>query len=518
MAKAETTSAVRVVVRVRPLNAREKTRNAKCLISMDPHTESTTIYPPDESDLGNTRASRRKLDDFKTFTYDKSLWSVDPNDAHFADQSALHQFLGRDFVRHAFAGYNCCIFAYGQTGSGKTHSMMGQPSNPGLIPQICTEIFDTIDRATSTTFKVTINYYEIYNESATDLLLARDPRERSKPLKVRESPTAGPYLEGLSEFQVKNYEDIQAFMQVGNQARRTASTKMNDTSSRSHAVFTLTIQQHYVDPHSQQKIEKTSRFRLVDLAGSERASATGASGERLREGANINKSLTTLGRVISKLAEPVRTGIVPYRDSILTWLLSDSLGGNSKTAMIACISPADYDETVTTLRYADAVKHISTNAVVNEVTDQSIDAHRLDSELKEMTRLLLLTRQEKEELQRYEVQARTLYRLVDSIQTSSDAKIQSLEQENEALRMHLRLAIESLRNPIPEFSTQSEDEEEEATEAAEQAARSGRMEALDAMESELSEVSNLVRGFARTLSADVRLLHHDRANVAVHVE
>lgn len=428
---------------------------------MDPRTESTIIHPPDETDSGNVRASRRKLDDFKSFTYDKSLWSVDPQDSHYAGQSALHEFLGREFVNHAFAGYNCCIFAYGQTGSGKTHSMMGVDDNPGLIPQICTEIFDKIGATTTSTFKVSINYYEIYNEAATDLLLARDPRLRPKPLKVRESPTTGPYLEGLSEFQVKNYQDIQAFMQVGNQARRTASTKMNDTSSRSHAVFTLTIHQHYLDQATRKNVEKTSRFRLVDLAGSERATATGATGERLREGANINKSLTTLGRVISKLAEPVRTGVVPYRDSILTWLLSDSLGGNSKTAMIACISPADYDETVTTLRYADAVKHISTNAVVNEKVDPSTDSKRLDAELKEMTRLLTLTQQEKAELEQYEVQARSLYQLVENIQETANAKIESLEQENEALRMHLRLAIESIRNPIPDFSTESEDEEEQ---------------------------------------------------------
>lgn len=450
-----TSSAVRVVVRVRPLNAREINRNAKCLIHMNAQTEATSIYPPDEADAGNTRASRRKLDECKTFTYDKSLWSVDPNDPHYADQSALHEFLGKEFVRHAFDGYNCCIFAYGQTGSGKTHSMMGTPTGPGLIPQICTEIFDTIEATRQTTFKVSINYYEIYNETATDLLLARDPKERAKPLKVRESPTSGPYLEGLSEFQVKSYEDIQAFMQVGNQARRTASTKMNDTSSRSHAVFTLTINQRSTDGLG---VEKTSRFRLVDLAGSERASATGASGDRLREGANINKSLTTLGRVISKLAEPVRTGMVPYRDSTLTWLLSDSLGGNSKTAMIACISPADYDETVTTLRYADAVKHISTNAVVNETRDHA-DSRRLDAELKEMSKLLSLTQREKAELQQYEHQAKSLYDAVTNITETTQLRIDSLEQENAALRMHLRLAIEALRNPI-DIPAESETEDE----------------------------------------------------------
>ncbi len=174
---------------------------------------------------------------------------------------------------------------------------------------------------------------------------------------------------------------------------------MNDTSSRSHAVFTINLRQTSLDLSSQKDIEKISRFRLVDLAGSERAAATGASGTRLREGANINKSLTTLGRVIAKLAEPIQSGVVPYRDSVLTWLLSDSLGGNSKTAMIACISPADYDESLSTLRYADAAKHISTQAVVNEITHKSIGINNLEKEIKEMSRLLTVVQQEKEELQ-----------------------------------------------------------------------------------------------------------------------
>lgn len=456
--------------------------------------------------MGNTRASRRRIDECKSFTYDNSLWSADPNDPHYAGQPALHECLGIDFVSHAFAGYNCCIFAYGQTGSGKTHSMMGSQSDPGLIPRICSQIFHNIEHSEDTSFKVSVNYYEIYNESATDLLLARDPLLRSKPLRIRESPDVGPYLQGLTEFQVKTEADVQAFMQVGNSARRTASTKMNDTSSRSHAVFTLTISQTALDINSQKTIEKTSQFRLVDLAGSERASATGASGERLREGANINKSLTTLGRVISKLAEPIRSGVVPYRESILTWLLSDSLGGNSKTAMIACISPADYDETITTLRYADAVKHISTNAKVNETKEQNLSVKRLDAELKEMTRLLMLTQKEKAELQRYEEQTRHLRDLVQSIQTASDTRIRSLEDENEALRTHLRLAIDSIRNPLPVFSSTESSATIETTEIDEVSVHSTpepiSLQALDDIDVQLSLLQAHAADFDSRLRSD----------------
>lgn len=517
---ATSTSAVRVAVRVRPLNTRERARNAKCLISMNDKTQTTTIHPPDDSDLGNTRASKRRIEESKIFTYDHSLWSADSEDKHFAGQVALHNCLGRDFVQHSLAGYNCCIFAYGQTGSGKTHSMMGTSADPGLIPRICTEIFASIERAEDTTFKVSVNYYEIYNETAKDLLLAREPRDQTKPLKIRESPEKGPYLEGLTEFQVKNEADVQAFMQVGNSARKTASTKMNDTSSRSHAVFTLTIHQTAVNAKSHKIVEKTSQFRLVDLAGSERASATGASGERLREGANINKSLTTLGRVISKLAEPVRSGVVPYRDSILTWLLSDSLGGNSKTAMIACVSPADYDETITTLRYADAVKHISTNAKINETKEQGVDAGRLDAELKEMTRLLMLTQKEKAELQRYEQQSRHLGDLVKSIQAASDAKIQSLEDENEALRTHLRLAVEAIRNPLPQFDAASDLEEvDESAELDEDDDHANstllNMKALEDLDQQLAQLQEHVSQFETHLTADRTIFTSSSAAIRI---
>ncbi|BFZ55097.1 hypothetical protein PYCC9005_002136 [Savitreella phatthalungensis] len=332
--------------------------------------------------------------------------------------------------------------------------MIGTETEPGLIPQICTCLFETV-RANPESFEVYVSYYEIYNEAATDLLLprARKSQGPEKRLKIREAPDTGPYLESLSEFKVQTAQDVQAFMDVGNAARRTASTKMNDTSSRSHAIFTLTIRK------TGDASVTTSRFRLVDLAGSERASATGATGERLREGANINKSLTTLGRVIAMLADKKAQGVVPYRDSILTWLLSDSLGGNSKTAMLACISPVDYEETLTTLRYANAVKRIATKAVVNTLSEQHQTA-ALDAQLRETMQLLEVTKRENAELLIFEKQTRTLRELLDAINAKSNAQIGRLERENEALRTHLRLAVEALRNPFhvtPDLSDHGSD-------------------------------------------------------------
>ena len=246
--------------------------------------------------------------------------------------------------------------------------MMGSPDNKGLIPRLCDGIFDRIEKLASESvhFKVEVSYMEIYNEKVHDLL---DPKKQN--LRVREHNILGPYVDGLSTLAVSSFAEIDTLMTEGNKSRTVAATNMNSESSRSHAVFTLilTCSQTIADGTVG---EKVSRVSLVDLAGSERAVKTGAVGERLKEGSNINKSLTTLGLVISKLAEGGSSrgsdNFVPYRDSVLTWLLKDNLGGNSRTVMVATVSPAadNYDETLSTLRYADRAKRIVNHAVVNE--------------------------------------------------------------------------------------------------------------------------------------------------------
>lgn len=244
---------------------------------------------------------------------------------------------------------------------------------------------------------------------------------------------------------------------------------MNDTSSRSHAVFTIMLKQIHHSLTHDETTERLARIRLVDLAGSERAKATEATGQRLREGSNINKSLTTLGRVIAALADqpnhPVARKkrqareVVPYRDSILTWLLKDSLGGNSKTAMIACISPSDYDETLSTLRYADQAKRIRTRATINQ---DHVSAEQRDAQIAEMQetiRMLQVSvsqadarRRENDEqglkLEEYQKQVDKMQRLMEEQRQISECKIKALATENEALRRHLKLAVESLRNPV----------------------------------------------------------------------
>ena len=297
--------------------------------------------------------------------------------------------------------YNVCIFAYGQTGAGKSYTMMGrlEPNQKGIIPQMCEDLFARINSLKETQnlqATVEVSYMEIYCERVRDLL---NPKNKNNNLKVREHPILGPYVEDLPKLVVNNYLDIDRLIDEGNKARTVAATNMNETSSRSHAVFTLIFTQKRLDIQTDLVTECVSKISLVDLAGSERANSTGAQGARLKEGANINKSLTTLGKVISALAEVSSTNnskaklgqsatsnqkrkneFIPYRDSVLTWLLKENLGGNSKTAMLAAISPADinYDETLSTLRYADRAKQIVCKAIVNE------DANgRLIRELKE---------------------------------------------------------------------------------------------------------------------------------------
>ncbi|KAI9267970.1 hypothetical protein BDA99DRAFT_558160 [Phascolomyces articulosus] len=357
---------IKVVVRCRPLNSRELARGAVGLIRMD--GDQTIISRPQDSRTG------KDSEDHKAFTFDKSYWSADKNAPNYADQQQVYDDLGVDLLNHAFDGYNCCIFAYGQTGAGKSYSMMGYGEDYGITPRTCSELFERINnnQDPNVTYHVEVTYIEIYNEKVRDLL---NPKNKGN-LKVREHPSLGPYVEDLSRVVVHSFNDINQLMDDGNKARTVAATNMNETSSRSHAVFTLFLTQKRKDELTKMEGEKVAQQSLVDLAGSERANSTGATGARLKEGANINRSLTTLGKVIAGLAEQsqnegrkgrkAKETFVPYRDSVLTWLLKDSLGGNSKTAMIAAISPADYDETLSTLRYADQAKKIKNKAVVNE--------------------------------------------------------------------------------------------------------------------------------------------------------
>ncbi|SPQ97763.1 Kinesin motor domain-containing protein [Plasmodiophora brassicae] len=364
------TSGVVVAVRCRPFNAREVSMKATLIIDMN--GPQTSIKDPETGKVSN-------------FAFDFSYWSHDgfdvdpsglavskPNNDKYADQRRVFNDIGVSVLNNAFQGFNCSLFAYGQTGAGKSYSMVGYGPNKGIIPITCDELFKRIEMNTDAnmSYEVQVSMLEIYNEAIQDLF--NPGKNPAGGLKIREKPGVGVYVDGLIKKPVTSYKEIDAKMEEGTKNRTVASTNMNATSSRAHTVFTIVFRQVSSDPNNPKvKSVKESNVNLVDLAGSERADSTGATGDRLKEGCAINQSLSALGNVISSLADMAggKKGVfVPYRSSKLTRLLQDALGGNSKTVMIAALSPADvnYDETLSTLKYADRAKKIQNKAVINE--------------------------------------------------------------------------------------------------------------------------------------------------------
>ncbi|XP_010178863.1 PREDICTED: kinesin-like protein KIF14, partial [Mesitornis unicolor] len=358
-------SKVIVAVRVRPFSNREKNENSLPVISMS--GSETAIQNP---------ATNQVYSFIYSFSYDFSFWSFDKSHPNFASQEIIYKTLAVPLLERAFEGYNTCLFAYGQTGSGKSYTMMGFDEDQGIIPRLCEDIFTQIAQMDKqqVLYHLEMSFFEVYNEKIHDLLVFKaESGQKRQPLRVREHPVLGPYVEGLTVNVVSSYSDVQSWLELGNKQRATAATVMNDKSSRSHSVFTLVMTQTKVEFVDEEQCDHrlTSHINLIDLAGSECCSTAQTTGERLKEGASINKSLLTLGKVISALSKQSQNGkktFIPYRESVLTWLLKESLGGNSQTAMIATVSPAasSTEETLSTLRYAKQACSIINIAKVNE--------------------------------------------------------------------------------------------------------------------------------------------------------
>uniref|UniRef100_A0A7S3DF42 Kinesin-like protein n=1 Tax=Palpitomonas bilix TaxID=652834 RepID=A0A7S3DF42_9EUKA len=340
--------AVRVLIRCRPLNSREKADGRKQVVELDMKSGSVSIKNPASEDPP------------KTFTFDQ----VFDNSATQAD---VYEYGGKPVVNCVLEGFNGTMFAYGQTGTGKTHSMQGKPKDPvlkGLIPRSFEHVFGTIGEAPEEKqYLVRVQYLEIYNEEVRDLLGG----DHNVALELKEHPDKGVYVKDLSAFVVKSVQEMDQYMETGNGKRSVGFTQMNADSSRSHSIFTVTVEMSEPSPDGGEPLIRVGKLNLVDLAGSERSNKTGATGDRLKEGIKINLSLTALGNVISALVDG-KSKHVPYRDSKLTRLLQDSLGGNTKTTMVAMLGPADYnyDETLSTLRYANRAKNIKNKPKINE--------------------------------------------------------------------------------------------------------------------------------------------------------
>uniref|UniRef100_A0A0K0FGM0 Kinesin-like protein n=1 Tax=Strongyloides venezuelensis TaxID=75913 RepID=A0A0K0FGM0_STRVS len=340
-------SNVKVCVRCRPLSKKEIEHNEQIAVSFNKIEKSITVKNVDNSEEPS-----------KTFTFDE-IFDMD------SSQITIYNTIARPLIENVLKGYNGTIFAYGQTGTGKTYTMTGIPDVPeqqGIIPNSFAHIFDHISKCKDDkTFLVRVSYLEIYNEEIRDLLV----KENNKNLEMKERPDIGVYVKDLTTVTVSNADNMFKIMEIGSKNRSIGSTNMNEHSSRSHALFTVTIECSETIGNTQHLVQ--GKLHLVDLAGSERQSKTGASGIRLKEASKINLSLSTLGNVISALVDPKSTHI-PYRNSKLTRLLQDSLGGNSKTLMIANIGPVgyNYDETISTLRYANRAKNIKNVVKINE--------------------------------------------------------------------------------------------------------------------------------------------------------
>lgn len=358
---------VRVALRCRPLVSKEIKEGCQTCLSFVPGEPQVVV--------GND----------KSFTYD---FVFDPS----TEQEEVFNTAVAPLIKGVFKGYNATVLAYGQTGSGKTYSMGGaytaeqeHDSAIGVIPRVIQLLFKEINKKSDFEFTLKVSYLEIYNEEILDLLCSS--REKATQINIREDPKEGIKIVGLTEKTVLVASDTVSCLEQGNNSRTVASTAMNSQSSRSHAIFTISIEQR-------KKNDKNSSFRsklhLVDLAGSERQKKTKAEGDRLREGININRGLLCLGNVISALGDDKKGNFVPYRDSKLTRLLQDSLGGNSHTLMIACVSPADsnLEETLNTLRYADRARKIKNKPIIN-IDPQAAELNHLKQQVQQLQILLL---------------------------------------------------------------------------------------------------------------------------------
>ncbi|XP_072292447.1 centromere-associated protein E [Eucyclogobius newberryi] len=361
-------SAVKVCVRVRPLIDRE---DAACENAPTLHwkADHNCVHQVDD---GAT---------VKSFSFDR-VFTVHET------TKQLYQAIAKPLVVSTVQGYNGTIFAYGQTSSGKTFTMMGSDQTPGVIPLAVEDVFQTIQNCPDEKeFLLRVSYMEIYNETVTDLLVES---WRRKPLEVRESLNKNIYVADLSEELVTSTAQALHWIRVGEKNRHYGKTKMNQRSSRSHTIFRMILESRETsDSETSDGAIIVSHLNLVDLAGSERASQTGAEGARFKEGCNINRSLFTLGQVIKKLTEESQTGFINYRDSKLTRILQNSLGGNAKTVIICTITPETLDETMSSLQFASTAKKMKNDPHVTEVSDDGALLKRYRNEIVDLKRRLL---------------------------------------------------------------------------------------------------------------------------------
>ncbi|KAM3831703.1 centromere-associated protein E [Vipera latastei] len=356
---------VTVCVRVRPLIAREnEDLDEKGQVSWK--SEDCTVS---------------QIDGTRSFVFDRVFHSNNST-------KEVYQGVTAPIIKSALQGYNGTIFAYGQTASGKTYTILGTKDSPGILPMAINNVFDTICSIPDREFLLRISYMEIHNETIQDLLCSNIRKKKS--LVVHEDINRTIFVEDLNEEVVVSPEEVMSWLKKGEKNRHYGETKMNERSSRSHTIFRMIIEskEKHTSGSSDEGAVMVSHLNFVDLAGSERASQTGAEGIRLKEGCNINRSLFILGQVIKKLCDDQSGGFINYRDSKLTRILQNSLGGNAKTVIICTITPASLEETLSTLQFASTAKKMKNTPKVNEVLDDAALLKRYRKEIEDLKRQL----------------------------------------------------------------------------------------------------------------------------------
>eukprot|EP00667_Euglena_gracilis_P001141 EG_transcript_1141 len=488
-------SNVQVFVRARPFNSREEAdgdRGSVQTLHITDHT-CRMLNPKKEMELVR-----------EDFAFDFCFDSTKMGKG--ATQADVYEKIGPQMLDNCFAGYNACLFAYGQTGSGKTHTMMGDIDDElckGIIPRMVTDYFDRVETMKSEksarTFKLEASYLEIYCERARDLLV----REVSE-LPVRSTPERGVFVEGLTTHKVTSARDVYKLLNQGARNRATACTNMNAHSSRSHAILTLNYTETMFASGGDQRVQtrsKNSRVYLVDLAGSERVKLSGVTGANLDEAKKINQSLTSLGRIIDMLADrkPGKPCVLPVRESLLTWLLGDSLGGNSRTIMLAAVSPsaASYDETLSTLRYASRTKCIINETSVNETVDLKL-MDELRGQIDDLQEMLRNQTDLANRLQTNEEKMAALQRMLEEERLAKERSDQEqrerAEEEKRLLEEKLQLEREQLELYLGQEREQLQDK-------------------LAAALAEVERLEGWGRDMVQSAEQERRVIrdHHDRA-------
>ncbi|XP_050195093.1 kinesin-like protein KIF18A [Myiozetetes cayanensis] len=428
---------VKVVVRVRPETQKEKQKNFSRVVHViDQHV---LVFDPKEEEVSFFKGKRLTHRDINKRQRKDLKFMFDAVFDEMSSQLEVFEHTTKTLIKDFLNGYNCTVLAYGATGAGKTHTMLGSPQDPGVMYLTMMTLYNRMDQIKEDKIRdVAVSYLEIYNEQIRDLLVS------SGPLAVREDARQGVIVQGLTLHQPKSAEEILQILDYGNKNRTQHPTHTNASSSRSHAVFQIYLQQQDKTANINQNV-RIAKMSLIDLAGSERASATSARGARFVEGTNINRSLLALGNVINALADPKCKKHIPYRNSKLTRLLKDSLGGNCRTVMIAAVSPSSlfYDDTYNTLRYASRAKDIKPSLKNNAV---SVDSH-----INQYVKICNEQKKEKkkeEEIKHFEENTKWLHRVENEMHLLGRDGCTPKELRPDLQYYHLNLEVQDLKAQI----------------------------------------------------------------------